>query len=120
MRGLAPGRGTGIEHTLTGLQVEQIDRQLRRGVLHRDLATVEAGNFVDRPRLGQHYRVGYVGDRLRGDIHLRQSLQIGVAAEPTPVDAQRSEEHTSGLQSLMRISYAVFCLKKKNKKNQMQ
>src|SRR3546814_1782727 len=30
--------------------------------------------------------------------------------------AMRSEEHTSELQSLMRISYAVFCLKKKNKK----
>src|SRR3546814_6329059 len=30
----------------------------------------------------------------------------------------RSEEHTSELQSLMRISYAVFCLKKKNKKRQ--
>src|SRR3546814_2745028 len=29
----------------------------------------------------------------------------------------RSEEHTSELQSLMRISYAVFCLEKKNKKN---
>src|SRR3546814_10606637 len=32
----------------------------------------------------------------------------------------RSEEHTSELQSLMRISYAVFCLKKKNKKNKKQ
>src|SRR3546814_6668391 len=30
--------------------------------------------------------------------------------------ALRSEEHTSELQSLMRISYAVFCLKKKNKR----
>src|SRR3546814_4523053 len=30
--------------------------------------------------------------------------------------ASRSEEHTSELQSLMRISYAVFCLKKKKKK----
>src|SRR3546814_9789531 len=30
-------------------------------------------------------------------------------------NAKRSEEHTSELQSLMRISYAVFCLKKKNK-----
>src|SRR3546814_7036576 len=30
------------------------------------------------------------------------------------IDAERSEEHTSELQSLMRISYAVFCLKKKN------
>src|SRR3546814_9219900 len=31
---------------------------------------------------------------------------------------ERSEEHTSELQSLMRISYAVFCLKKKKTKNQ--
>src|SRR3546814_7896385 len=33
-----------------------------------------------------------------------------------PDDYSRSEEHTSELQSLMRISYAVFCLKKKKKK----
>src|SRR3546814_8124725 len=33
---------------------------------------------------------------------------------------QRSEEHTSELQSLMRISYAVFCLKKKKKKDERQ
>src|SRR3546814_7801162 len=32
----------------------------------------------------------------------------------------RSEEHTSELQSLMRISYAVFCLKKKNKKTDIK
>src|SRR3546814_10545214 len=31
------------------------------------------------------------------------------------IDEDRSEEHTSELQSLMRISYAVFCLKKKKK-----
>src|SRR3546814_7928296 len=37
---------------------------------------------------------------------------------PPEDDAEpRSEEHTSELQSLMRISYAVFCLKKKNKNN---
>src|SRR3546814_9444158 len=34
--------------------------------------------------------------------------------------ARRSEEHTSELQSLMRISYAVFCLKKKNKTNKRE
>src|SRR3546814_956212 len=34
---------------------------------------------------------------------------------PTSRHRPRSEEHTSELQSLMRISYAVFCLKKKNK-----
>src|SRR3546814_6286168 len=40
------------------------------------------------------------------------------AEEPRP--PLRSEEHTSELQSLMRISYAVFCLKKKNKNQHMQ
>src|SRR3546814_6321894 len=36
------------------------------------------------------------------------------------VAVKRSEEHTSELQSLMRISYAVFCLKKKKQKNQLR
>src|SRR3546814_3662591 len=35
-----------------------------------------------------------------------------------PISHARSEEHTSELQSLMRISYAVFCLKKKNNNQQ--
>src|SRR3546814_9650411 len=38
--------------------------------------------------------------------------------DPDNLMARRSEEHTSGLQSLMRISYAVFCLKTKNKNRQ--
>src|SRR3546814_1113739 len=37
-----------------------------------------------------------------------------VALSARPALPNRSEEHTSELQSLMRISYAVFCLKKKN------
>src|SRR3546814_10793698 len=51
--------------------------------------------------------------------------RLGDAAQEAPAPGQvhggddpgqeRSEEHTSELQSLMRISYAVFCLKKKNK-----
>src|SRR3546814_10777283 len=40
-----------------------------------------------------------------------------VAAAPRSGRRARSEEHTSELQSLMRISYAVFCLKKKKPKN---
>src|SRR3546814_8979430 len=39
----------------------------------------------------------------------------GRTADPRTTDAPRSEEHTSELQSLMRISYALFCSKKKNK-----
>src|SRR3546814_2141769 len=38
----------------------------------------------------------------------------GLSITFTASTAARSEEHTSELQSLMRISYAVFCLKKKN------
>src|SRR3546814_9557538 len=46
----------------------------------------------------------------------------GLAAGQLPLLAQRSEEHTSELQSLMRISYAVFCLQKKTQTlhNKMQ
>src|SRR3546814_4446675 len=39
----------------------------------------------------------------------------GVGAPEPEADRARSEEHTSELQSLMRISYAVFCLKKKRR-----
>src|SRR3546814_5961182 len=44
---------------------------------------------------------------------------LGVAGSPAPPWRlpNRSEEHTSELQSLMRISYAVFCLKKQKKKS---
>src|SRR3546814_8366422 len=45
---------------------------------------------------------------------LRQKLRRGHVGREPLLDA-RSEEHTSELQSLMRLSYAVFCLKKKKK-----
>src|SRR3546814_5972448 len=40
---------------------------------------------------------------------------VGYSVESKYVEQLRSEEHTYELQSLMRISYAVFCLKKKNR-----
>src|SRR3546814_8760072 len=43
--------------------------------------------------------------------------EIPIADLTPPIIYDRSEEHTSELQSLMRISYAVFCLQKKNKQN---
>src|SRR3546814_5622086 len=49
-----------------------------------------------------------------GDRRLAARVAF-VDAEFDAADADRSEEHTSELQSLMRISYAVFCLKKKKK-----
>src|SRR3546814_16206631 len=53
----------------------------------------------------------------RSDRVVRAEHAIGVVGEPEQLQLlqqrERSEEHTSELQSLMRISYAVFCLKKK-------
>src|SRR3546814_7997503 len=50
---------------------------------------------------------------LSGDYYLQSSIWLDDSALQS---ANRSEEHTSELQSLMRISYAVFCLKKKKNK----
>src|SRR3546814_5628169 len=47
------------------------------------------------------------------DDHLAHTPWRVVHTDPFTPEAFRSEEHTSELQSLMRISYAVFCLKKK-------
>src|SRR3546814_9256487 len=47
------------------------------------------------------------------DLRASPSGRVDIKDYPTAVT--RSEEHTSELQSLMRISYAVFCLKKKKK-----
>src|SRR3546814_4468488 len=62
---------------------------------------------------------------LRSGVSARRSGMRGVsmamrwccrsASMPGSAAMMRSEEHTSELQSLMRTSYAVFCLKKKNK-----
>src|SRR3546814_9125941 len=45
-------------------------------------------------------------------IHARSRGRVAVLAQ---TGLERSDEHTSELQSLMRLAYAVFCLKKKNK-----
>src|SRR3546814_9490582 len=65
---------------------------------------------------------------LAAGTRLDQGWPVGCAAAGAPPRSStaapsiRSEEHTSELQSLMRISYAVFCLKKKtkNKKHQLK
>src|SRR3546814_2531952 len=56
-----------------------------------------------------------VGDRSIRAIACPIGIDAENFAETVKGDVARSEEHTSELQSLMRISYAVFCLKKKNK-----
>src|SRR3546814_4161913 len=62
-------------------------------------------------------RLFLCGQRREGKVH-GQRLPCLPQGRPRRRDGrpERSEEHTSELQSLMRISYAVFCLKKKTQK----
>src|SRR3546814_8695981 len=55
--------------------------------------------------------------RRSGGIALRHQLLADETGVLRELEAPRSEEHTSELQSLLRISYAVFCLKKKTNNN---
>src|SRR3546814_10577657 len=99
--------------------------------LHGDLRELRAGHAGlrhERPRQEDHDRRGGADqDRIdedaeRLDEALRAGMMgigrgnsgdIGSRAHARLVGTERSEEHTSELQSLMRTSYAVFCLKKK-------
>src|SRR3546814_3824983 len=72
------------------------------GLSARDAALVKEGRQV--------FRYDTFGDEIKWTDQLRMNEVISTAVS-------RSEEHTSELQSLMRISYAVFCLKKKKKEN---
>src|SRR3546814_3909679 len=71
-------------------RVDAVDEEARRG------------DVVDPGILQDRHHVGAL--EVLGQRHPVADLDV------------RSEEHTSELQSLMRISYAVFCLKKKNRK----
>src|SRR3546814_7510753 len=91
----------------------QLDPQLEAARENLRLAFAWAGQYerallgVSRKNAGRAFNnIGFVA-LLRGDLP---------AAESYLLRSMRSEEHTSELQSLMRISYAVFCLKKQNKK----
>src|SRR3546814_6968587 len=67
-------------------------------------------------RSGDDRPAGGRADQLDPRRHaLFLAAKAAERAEQRAADRHRSEEHTSELQSLMRISYAVFCLKKKKK-----
>src|SRR3546814_10468513 len=65
-----------------------------------------------RQRLGGALEGDDLGAELLGSLAVVEGALD--AADRRPLEILRSEEHTSELQSLMRISYAVFCLKKTN------
>src|SRR3546814_9670661 len=77
-------------------------RSMRLQRLHADLVV---DNLVDRRR----HQVGRLAVGILGLV----VVEAAVRPDLDGAEHARSEEHTSELQSLMRISYAVFCLKKK-------
>src|SRR3546814_7072326 len=126
-----------VEHRLgEGLGQAEVGTELCQGGRTSDVAAIG----LDHRRLEAHRHPTAVGSddgpgqvsRLLPalafpvDVPGARHPQVGSKREPTiEVDQQvlaagldcfdpRSEEHTSELQSLMRISYSVFCLKKKN------
>src|SRR3546814_5918194 len=118
-QGIFPRKGNGPDRPLDGVIieldpsiVEEADEAFPvvEGVPN-GLGRVEASG-----QLGQHLlepRQHICDDRSGFSLAHRQPV-FGAGASDTSL---RSEEHTSELQSLMRISYAVFCLKKKIHKN---
>src|SRR3546814_4028481 len=79
------------------------------------LEAVEVDHQQRAARFGLDRVLQRAGEILVEAEAVGQAGEIVVARHLGDLFGGRSEEHTSELQSLMRISYAVFCLKKKNK-----
>src|SRR3546814_9214048 len=69
-----------------------------------------------KARYSKHYRIDREALLWLGECTQRLHQLVEASCRRQLATLARSEEHTSELQSLMRISYAVFCLKKKKKK----
>src|SRR3546814_1009033 len=93
-----------------GLAATQVD-------VHERFMVIDVTEARDQPLVFINPVIRHRTEQLRE--HQEGCLSIpGIFADVTRADGIRSEEHTSELQSLMRISYAVFCLKKKTKTTQ--
>src|SRR3546814_4028414 len=79
-----------------------------------------AGDRLDRLTDRQRGKVADVVGRQRVDDRGFLALGVDRILDRLANPGDRSEEHTSELQSLMRISYAVFCLKKKKHKRRLK
>src|SRR3546814_2646777 len=89
---LCRSRGEQEEHEFADVRID-------------DTALFDRGDDAGIVIVGEDHIGSFLGHIGASDAHCHAD-----------VGALRSEEHTSELQSLMRISYAVFCLKKKNTK----
>src|SRR3546814_5511841 len=106
---IIPTISTGRSNLISAVLGIQDTSQLRKdyGKEQADVIVNTVGNVISGQVTGDSAR--QMSERIGKILQDRQSLSIN----RMDTSISRSEEHTSELQSLMRISYAVFCLKKK-------
>src|SRR3546814_6082786 len=118
----------GAERLVQGRAVDDVKAEQlllglgERPVEHQRLvaALAQRGRRGGRQQAGDGAEPAPVRQFLLNDGELRHDRVVLVLGPGADNVFFRSEEHTSELQSLMRISYAVFCLKKKNKHTQQR
>src|SRR3546814_6823171 len=99
-------------HRMLAEEIEDADRRARRDLGPGQLIGIAGGETKwKRDVVSVEQDRGFVDEHMTG-IEAVFSSHTPVSGHQTMLDLDRSEEHTSELQSLMRISYAVFCLKK--------
>src|SRR3546814_10305242 len=105
----ARGKEVTVRDVMDHAAAELEDRLAGQPALLAEMDHIIGGVYV---RLGEYEPAG---DLLRRGLELRRQLHGPHHPDVSEsLHSLRSAEHTSELQSLMRISYAVFCLKKKN------
>src|SRR3546814_5653396 len=84
-------------------------------VIHMFVEHIEPGAVLDNPVETRHFDINLSALVGSGDFSQKTDRTTDVLQHMAQHNGvSRSKEHTSELQSLMRISYAVFCLKNKN------
>src|SRR3546814_129979 len=115
---LATPHDSTLRETILGEKGNFLFRQLPAGDVVLTVEFLGFATFNKQIRLIENQ--DYAAGTIRMAPRPTELGAIEVVGKPVPVQIKgRSEEHTSELQSLMRISYAVFCLKKK-KTNMIQ
>src|SRR3546814_5756251 len=105
---------TAFTYGFTLSRVTDSEAELEIGELIRGRIEGPGDSIAYSFELTSDMRLFFDSLRNAGNLHWTLEGPHGVEVSSRYFNDSRSEEHTSELQSLMRISYAVFCLKKKN------
>src|SRR3546814_8100210 len=108
------------EEQMAGLERPmQTHAPVDRPVVVDHAARAELHRRALRTLVDEQFAAALANQRQRVVQYKRKDPFLALDRQKLGRSAGRSEEHTSELQSLMRISYAVFCLKKNNKEKEI-